>query len=85
MRMEASGTIWALGLALLCVLLTLDILTQRKHNFVPSARASLVAAAVCANFGWLLFAQQAEEEGSKDHIFLGMVLLLMANPNPNPT
>ena len=52
-RMEAGGTLWGLGLALLCVLLTHDILTNRKHSWVPSALTTLAAAAVSANFGWL--------------------------------
>jgi len=77
-RMEAGGTLWGLGLALLCVLLTHDILTNRKHSWVPSALTTLAAAAVSANFGWLLFVHQSEgdAEGGKDHTFLGMVLLL---------
>ena len=77
-RMEAGGTLWGVGLALLCVLLTHDILTNRKHSWVPSALTTLAAAAVSANFGWLLFVHQSEgdAEGGKDHTFLGMVLLL---------
>jgi len=75
-RMQAGGTLWSLGLALLCVLLTHDILSTRKHSWMPSAVATLAAAAVSANFGWLLFLHQSEEHGSKDHSFLGMVLLL---------
>ena len=74
--MQAGGTLWSLGLALLCVLLTHDILSTRKHSWMPSAVATLAAATVSANFGWLLLLHQSEEHGSKDHSFLGMVLLL---------
>jgi len=75
-HMEAGGTLWALALALLCVLLTHDILTNQKHSWMPSAVATLVATAVSANFGWLLFVHESEDDGSKDHAFLGLVLLL---------
>merc|ERR1719272_988981 len=72
--MESGGSLWDLGLALLCVLLTHDILSNRKHSWMPSAAASLVAAAVSANFSWLLV-QGAATDG-KDSVFVGMVLLL---------
>ena len=75
-HMEAGGTLWSLGPALLCVLLTHDILTNQKHSWKPSAVATLVASAVSANFGWLLFVHESEDDGSKDHAFLGLVLLL---------